>query len=221
MVDDLRPDGGSHRFFGLYPALVSDLVDPASLGRIAVELPWLGSDGSAVRAWATLLSPYADQDQGFQALPEVGSQVVVAFEAGDPRRPYIVGACWNGVETLPEAPSAANDKRLIKTRSGSMLVFDDAAAGAKVTLSTPSGHTLELDDQGSSITVTHSNGTVITLSAAGKVEITANATVDITAAAMNVHAASATFDGVVNCTTLIARSGVVSPSYTPGAGNVW
>ena len=102
-----------------------------------------------------------------------------------------------------------------------MLVFDDAAAGAKVTLSTPGGHTLELDDQGSSITITHSNGTVITLSAAGKVEISANATVDITAAAMNVHAASATFDGVVNCTTLIAKSGVVSPSYTPGAGNVW
>lgn len=221
MVDEVHTDGGGQRFFGLYPALVSELVDPARLGRIAVELPWLGSDGSAVRAWSTLLSPYADQDQGFQALPEVGSQVVVAFEAGDPRRPYILGACWNGVETLPEAPSAANDKRLIKTRSGSMLVFDDAAAGAKVTLSTPGGHTLELDDQGSSITITHSNGTVITLSAAGKVEISANATVDITAAAMNVHAASATFDGVVNCTTLIAKSGVVSPSYTPGAGNVW
>jgi uncharacterized protein involved in type VI secretion and phage assembly len=209
------------RYFGLYPALVSEVTDPSRSGRIEVELPWLGSD---VRVWATLLSPYADQNQGFQALPEVGSRVVVAFEAGDPRLPYIVGACWNFAQrgdeaevmdgTLPEAQTAANDKRLIKTRSGSTLVFDDAAAGAKVTLATPNGHTLELDDEASEIRITHPNGAVITLTPAGKVEITAAGAVDIRAAAVNVHAASATFDGIVNCTTLIATSGVISPSYT-------
>ena len=37
----------------------------------------------------------------------------------------------------------------------------------------------------------------------------------------NVHAAVANFDGVINCTTLVASASVVSPSYTPGAGNVW
>ena len=56
---------------------------------------------------------------------------------------------------------------------------------------------------------------------ASQVQIQANATVEITASAVNVHAPVATFDGIVNCTTLIASSGVVSPSYTPGAGNIW
>ena len=51
--------------------------------------------------------------------------VVVAFEAGDFRRPYIVGSAWNGKESLPESPESANNKRLIKTRSGSLLEFDD------------------------------------------------------------------------------------------------
>lgn len=214
-------DGGGPRYFGLYPAIVTDVVDPQDLGRIEVKLPWLGepADGD-VRAWATLVTPYADDDQGFEFLPSVDTQVVVGFEAGNLRRPYIVGATWNGRETLPEPPATPNDKRLIKTRSGSLLEFDDGAA-PKVTLSMASGHRVVLDDGGVSITIEHANGSVITLNAAGQVEIRANATVEITASAVNVHAPVATFDGMINCTTLIASSGVVSPAYTPGAGNVW
>jgi len=88
-------DGGAQRYFGVYPAIVADIVDPDSVGRIQVKFPWLGSDGADVRAWATLITPYADDDQGYEMLPSVDTQVVVAFEAGDLRRPYIVGACWN------------------------------------------------------------------------------------------------------------------------------
>src|SRR5205807_537706 len=103
--------------------------------RIQVRFPWLGQKGSDdVRAWATLLSPYADDNQGFLALPAVDTQVVVGFEAGDLRRPYIVGAAWNGRESLPAAPEKANNKRLLRTRAGSLLEFDDTDGAAKVTL---------------------------------------------------------------------------------------
>jgi hypothetical protein len=78
-----------------------------------------------------------------------------------------------------------------------------------------------LDDGAQEVTVQHSNGCVIKINIAGQIEIQANATVEITASAVNVHAPMATFDGVVSCTTLVASSGVVSPSYTPGAGNIW
>jgi hypothetical protein len=122
---------------------------------------------------------------------------------------------------MPERPTAANDLRLIHTRAGSRLEFDDTQGAAKVTVSTASGHKLVLDDGGSSITIEHANGSVITLNPAGQIEIRANATVEVTASAVNVHAATANFDGMVTCTTLIASAGVVSPSYTPGAGNVW
>ena len=189
MSGAFRTDGGGARYFGVYPALVTDLVDPENLGRIELKVPWLGAEGENVRAWATLLTPYADNDQGFQMLPEVDSQVVVAFEAGSLQRPYIVGACWNGVASLPQAPEAANNKRVIKTRSGSILEFDDTEGAPKI--------------------------------AGGQVQIQANSTVEVTASAVNVHAATATFDGIVNCQTLIANVGVVSPSYTPGAGNIW
>ncbi|MBX3744512.1 MAG: hypothetical protein KF833_04320 [Verrucomicrobiae bacterium] len=221
MIADFRPDGDALRYFGVYPALVTDIVDPDRLGRIEVRLPWLGADGDTVRAWATLLSPYADDDQGFEALPAVGTQVVIAFEAGDLRRPYILGSAWNGRESMPEAPAAPNNKRLIRTRSGSLLEFDDTEGAAKVTLSLRSGHQLVLDDASSEVRLTHANGSIVTFTAGGQIEIQANATVEVTASALNVHAPTATFDGLINCTTLIASAGVVSPSYTPGAGNIW
>ena len=221
MTGSFRSDGDALRYFGVYPAIVTDIVDPDSLGRIELRFPWLGGDGDAVRAWATLLSPYADDGQGFEFLPAVDTQVVVAFEAGDPRRPYILGSAWNGREAMPEPPAAGNNKRLIKTRSGSLLEFDDTEGSAKVTLSMSSGHKLVLDDASTEVILAHANGCIIKFTAGGQIEVQANATVEITAAAVNVHAATSTFDGIVNCTTLVASVGVVSPSYTPGAGNIW
>lgn len=215
-----RTDGEGTRYFGLYPALVTDIVDPSDLGRIEVSLPWLGQAGDEARAWATLLSPYADDDQGLLILPEVDSQVVVAFEAGSLRRPYVVGACWNGRAALPETPQAANNKRLIKTRSGSLLEFDDSDGAVKVTLSTQSGHKLTLTDAPQEVKLEHQNGCSITMNMAGQVKIVANSTVQVTAALVDVQAPMAKFSGVVKCETLITNS-VISPSYTPGAGNVW
>ncbi|WLE98050.1 MAG: phage baseplate assembly protein V [Candidatus Electrothrix communis] len=217
-----NPDGGRQQYYGVYPAIVTDIVDPDNLGRVEVKFPWLGTDSEKdVRAWATLLSPYADKDQGFLTLPEIDSQVVVAFEAGNLHRPYIVGACWNGQEALPVKPEKANNKRVIKTRSGSILEFDDSKGAARITLSTERGHKLEMDEGARTVTLTHSDGAIVRFTASGQIEIQANATVEVSAAAMNVHVPVATFDGMINCTTLNASVGVSSPMYTPGAGNVW
>jgi uncharacterized protein involved in type VI secretion and phage assembly len=221
MIQQFHPDGEALRYFGVYPAIVTDIVDTESLGRIQVKFPWLGKDGATVRAWATLLTPYADDDQGFEMLPSVETQVVVAFEAGELWRPYIVGSCWNGKEKLPQDPAKPNNIRVIKTRSGSKLEFDDTEGAEKVTLSMKAGHQLVMDNAANEIQLTHANGCIIRFTAGGQIEIQANATVEVTASALNVHAPAATFDGLINCTTLIASSGVVSPSYTPGAGNVW
>jgi uncharacterized protein involved in type VI secretion and phage assembly len=221
MIQEIHPDGEALRHFGVYPAIVTDIVDPDSLGRIQVKFPWLGKAGAGVRAWATLLTPYADDDQGFEMLPSVDTQVVVMFEAGELWRPYIVGSCWNGKEKLPQGPAKPNNIRVIKTRSGSRLEFDDTDGAEKVTLSMKAGHQLVLDNGANEIQLTHANGHVIRFTAGGQIEIQANATIELTATALNVHAPTATFDGLINCTTLIASSGVVSPSYTPGAGNIW
>jgi uncharacterized protein involved in type VI secretion and phage assembly len=216
-MDGMQED--RQRFHGLYPALVEDIVDPDGIGRIKVRFPSFGN-ASGVSAWATLLTPYADADQGLEILPEVDSQVVIAFEAGDPTRPYILGACWNGKASPPEDAQAANNLRTLKTRSGSLLQFDDTQDAAKVTVSMQSGHKVVLDDAAQEVRVAHSNGCTIVINVAGQVSITANSTVEVTASAVNLHAPTVVCDGLLQCQTLIATS-VVSASYTPGAGNIW
>jgi uncharacterized protein involved in type VI secretion and phage assembly len=146
---------------------------------------------------------------------------VIGFEAGDPTRPYIVGACWNGSRALPEGAQAPNNLRTLKTRSGSMLQFDDSDGAAKVTVSMQSGHTIVLDDAAQEINIQHSNGCKINMNIAGQVTITANATVEVNASAVNIHAGSVVCDGTLQCTALTATTSVTSPMYSPGAGNVW
>ena len=166
-------DGSRSRLFGVYPAVVSDIVDPDARGRVKVRFPWLPDDGGSVGSWAVLLSPYADDEQGLQTIPEVGSMVVVAFEAGDINRPYILGAAWNGQATLPVAVEAANNKRLVKSRAGSRLEFDDTAGSPKVAItvagdSSGAVHKIVLDDAGDSMLIKSRNGALVEIAAGGR-----------------------------------------------------
>jgi uncharacterized protein involved in type VI secretion and phage assembly len=220
MVLHTPVDGSAPGYFGVYPAVVTNLVDPDRLGRIEVRFPWLGTDGDRdVRAWATLCSPYADGNQGLQILPEKESQVVVAFEAGNLRRPYIVGCAWNGTAALPTPATKANNLRTLKTRSGSRLEFDDGSP-PKVTVKTPNGHQVTLDDTGTgTITVEISNGASIKVTATS-VDISGMTSVTVKAAKVDVTAPVATFSGIIQCEMLQANAAVSSPVYSPGVCNM-
>ena len=141
-----------------------------------------------MRAWATLCTPYADDDQGLLVLPEVDSQVVVAFEAGNLRRPYVLGAAWNGKEALPHAPERANNIRLWRTRADSRLEFDDTPGSPAVRITMASGHEVVLDDGAQEITVKHAMGCTVKLTATD-VEVNANVKVQVTAPMVEVECA--------------------------------
>ncbi len=203
---------------GVYRAEVTDNVDPLGSGRVEVRLVRpRGDPGREVRMWAPWCSPYADDGQGLQVLPEVGSDVVIAFEAGDLARPIVLGALWGPGDALPEPPHPANDVRVLHTRSGSRLEFDDDASAPAVRLTTAAGHSVVLEDD--QVTISHGSGSTIRLTAA-TIEISASGPVKVQAPTVDVSAPLARFDGTVTCTTLIARASVVSPAYTPGVGNI-
>ncbi len=214
-------DGSAPGYFGVYPAIVTDIVDDERLGRVEVRFPWLGTEGDRdVRAWATLCSPYADDAQGLLVLPEVDSQVVVAFEAGNPRRPYVLGAAWNGRAALPHQPERANNLRQLRSRADSRLQFDDTPGAEKVRITTESGHEVTLDNATQQVTMHHSGGCVVRLTPTS-IEIQANVSVDVKAPMVTVNAPLSTFSGLVKCGTLVTEQMVISPAYTPGAGNIW
>ena len=213
------PDDGGPRYHGVYPAIVTNIVDPQNLGRVEVKFPWLTSGGERdVRAWARLCSPYADGDQGFQVMPAVDSEVLVAFGAGVFEWPYIVGAVWNGKEKLPSIPKRPNDIRLIRTRADSRLEFDDGTP-PKVSLTMASGHKVVLNDATQEVLVEHAGGCSIKLTPM-TIEIRANISMNVTAPMVNVDAAVSTFNGIVKASTVIADAFVLSPGYSPGVGNL-
>jgi phage protein D len=84
---------------GLVIGLVTQNSDPDKLGRVRVKYPTLGDDVEG--AWARIAAPGAGSSRGALMLPAVGDEVVVGFEHGDVRRPYVLGALWNG-QARPE-----------------------------------------------------------------------------------------------------------------------
>ena len=53
--------------------------------------------------------------------------MLVAFEGGDPRRPYVLGGLWNGTDTPPAAMDGAgrNDTKVLRSRNGVKITLDD------------------------------------------------------------------------------------------------
>jgi len=217
------------RWPGVYPALVTDIVDPDSQGRVQVSLPWSpDGDGGTYQAWARLSTLMGGPNRGSWFVPEHGDEVLVAFEAGDPRRPYVLGGLWNGSDAPPQTMDSAgnNYKKMLKTRNGVSVTLDDTDGSEQLMLQTPGGQQLTLKDGPGSITIQDANGNQITLDSSGititaAADLTVNAaTATISAASVTVNAGISTFSGVAQSDTVLTNS-VVSASYTPGAGNIW
>ena len=167
-------------------------------------------------------------DRGSWFIPDVDDEVLVAFEGGDPRRPYILGAVWNGRDAPPESMdgSGNNNLKVLRSRNGVKLTLDDQNGQEQFIVETPGGQKITLKDGPGSITAEDSNGNSIKMETAGvtvtaSAKVTINAsTVEVSAGMVTVNAGMSKFSGVVQCDALISNS-VVSASYTPGAGNIW
>jgi uncharacterized protein involved in type VI secretion and phage assembly len=191
---------------GVYEATVTDVLDPEGLGRVRVRLASRKVAGLE-RAWARIATLMAGDRRGTWFVPDVGDEVLVAFEAGDPRRPYVVGALWNASAPPPETMDAAgtNPRRVIATKGGTRITLDDGAN--RVEIRDANGNSIVLEPSGVSIV------------ASAKLTISASA-VEVSAGMLTVNAGVSKFSGVVQSDTLITNS-VVASSYTPGAGNIW
>jgi len=145
-----EPDSG--RVHGVVVALVTNVDDPDARGRVKVAYPWLGDEVES--PWARVVAAGAGADRGLVCRPEVDDAVLVCFEHGDPRRPFVLGGLWTGDDAVPEerGTDADNDVRLIKSRSGHTILLDDKDGEERVVVQDKHGNRIELSSDGIVIT---------------------------------------------------------------------
>jgi uncharacterized protein involved in type VI secretion and phage assembly len=81
----------------------------------------------------------------------VDDEVIVAFERGDVRFPLVLGGLWNGQDAPPEESAfgeAENAVRVIKSRSGHKIIFDDTGDSETLTVEDKHGNHVELGPEG-------------------------------------------------------------------------
>jgi type VI secretion system secreted protein VgrG len=166
-------------WFGVVPARVVDHHDPKKMGRLKLQFFW--QDEGATH-WARMVSPHAGPDRGFMFMPEVGDEVAVVFEDGDPERPVILGSMWNGVQQAPrvgyvgaEADIPTNDVKRIYTKSGNRMQMVDTSGKETVVLATPNNSSMTLsekhDSTGRPLVHIHSEGDIVLTAPNGRVHI--------------------------------------------------
>ncbi len=132
--------------YGVVVGVVTDNTDSDSnaqnkLGRVKVKFPNIvdNSGQPMVSTWARLVSPMAGPERGFEFIPEVNDEVLVAFEHDDVHRPYVLGGLWNKTDKppLPSDQAVANgnvDKRIIQSRSKHKIILDDKQGEEKISV---------------------------------------------------------------------------------------
>jgi uncharacterized protein involved in type VI secretion and phage assembly len=161
---------------GVAIAIVTDNNDDEKMCRVKVKFPW--HDQPSESYWARLAAPMAGNDRGLVLIPEVGDEVLVAFEREDLRFPYVLGALWNGQDKPPVAnDDGKNDKRMLQSRKKHYLLFNDGSTGV-VELKHEKGRKITLDDDGfavqdemGNIVKVDSNSGAMTIEAKGQLSI--------------------------------------------------
>lgn len=185
----------------LLVGIVSNNKDPKGWGRVRVKFPTLTEEHES--NWARVVSAGAGFERGFDCLPEINDEVLVAFEHGDIHRPYVIGGVWNGTDPTPEKvdDDIVGGKvrlRTFKTRVGHKLQFVEEDKGTKkgVYLNTTDGHNLRMNDSdkfaelqttgGHKFRSDDSNKT-ITLSSTANITITAPQKISITVGSSSIE----------------------------------
>jgi type VI secretion system secreted protein VgrG len=184
--------------------IVAHVDDPDNLGRIKVNLPYLKSPHSGTETpWIRMVSPHVGKESGFYFIPEVGDEVLVGFEGGNAEHPYVLGCLYNDSYKPPAKTNETNAIKILRTRSGLTIQFDDV--NQILTIKTPQENTFILDDEDKSISIMDMNNNSvvmnhhgITMKSSGDINLKAKGNIKIKAASnLELEAkADATLEGL-------------------------
>jgi len=100
---------------------VKRVDDPKHQGCVQVQFDWM--KGKNDHYWAPVVSPMAGNGRGAFFMPEVGDEVIVAFEQDNIESPLVIGFCWNGRD---KPPTRSVRERILRSTNGHCIRFLDA-----------------------------------------------------------------------------------------------
>jgi len=136
------------------PVAVSEIgtvinnADPDGQGRVRVEFPF--AEDRVSDTWFRVMSPNAgltsdkNKNRGMVFIPEVGDQVMMCFEGGDPNRPYVTGSMFHGKSG--QGGGQNNAIKSIILKCGTQVIFNDGEGSVHIEV--PSGSTYDMDGKG-------------------------------------------------------------------------
>lgn len=110
------------KIYGVMTGRVINVLDPLMLGRVQVQLPAI--DSLDLSPWARIAVPMAGPLHGTYMIPNMGDEVLVAFEQGDVNAPYVIGSLWSAMAP-PPLPSPVPQIRMIKTLAQNQIMITE------------------------------------------------------------------------------------------------
>ncbi len=194
LTDLLLPEShDNRRMNAVAVGEVTEIRDPLGLGRVKVDFPWLAEDNEdavvidkkdrrAHSYWARVATMMGGGARGSFFIPDIGEEVLVAFEHGELDRPIVIGVLWNKEAKPPVTmdQDGKNNVRGIYTRTNHQIVLDDSADKASILIvdSTGKNHILIDTAKGKMELAVEGD---MTIKASGNIEISAGRNVTITA----------------------------------------
>lgn len=138
-----KTETGDNRIFGVMTGFVAKNYDENMPGRVCVTIPVRDTEANELQ-WARVAMPSSGAKWGHYFLPEVGDQVLLAFEQGNIEKPYVIGCIpKNSNSFLTRAVDEKNQFKQITTKNGNTILFEDNAEGEgdndKIQISTAKG----------------------------------------------------------------------------------
>lgn len=153
ILSDEKPSDSRSVVNGVIVGVITNNKDPEKLGRVKVKF-LSREDQQNETDWIRIASSQAGPKRGNFFLPEVDDEVLLAFNEGNVHQPYVIGCLWSSVDKPPEVnEDGKNNIKLIKTRCGHEIIFNDKDGENTITIHTPKGLHIKYDDKAEVITL--------------------------------------------------------------------
>lgn len=172
------------RIYGVVIAEVINNLDATNNARVQLRLPWL----PGYEPWARLAVLSGGKERGTYFVPQVGDEVLVAFNHGDIREPFVIGSLWNQMDPPPATlQTDPVSKRIIRTPLGHVVEFDDLTQSITITTTTQQKIVMAPEK----IALETTSGTAkVTLDTAGSITIQAATGIELKASSIKLDASA-------------------------------